>query len=1235
MEFSKALIIKKITLIFFIWINVLLMYGQPITLTDGSASLTLSPGITGTGCGPNAGFDPGNGIDQLFALDWYISIEGGQSINFSPANRVDIINDNTIVANYALRDISDVFGNLGAILTITIKELSPFDVQITQVMELSDQGSIVGELDVKLYSYVDLDKNDERTEDATIYLEDECNFITEIRNSGDPSQVCYYAVNASDGYEILPNPNLCENLLAGITDLNNIGLPLNEGDYTQAVQFNAAISFLGFRTCETILTFGNPPEPAIVDERSGQCTFPSTPDPNFTYAQPIQICNEDGSFMLKIDISQGYYGGGVLSDFVYTETNIPGISPVFASYYYYEGEVIIGPYPAGASWNIEVNLYYGGGPLLTTYTGTSTDCAQEVDCSSLTANLQASCEPFPDSNDVGYITTLSVTGGDGNYTITGDVNQVSDSFIDPTTITDGSIDVTIGDGNGCIIEVSEPVSACPPEPDCSTLSADLSVDCITTDGPPFVYLYATFLTITGGDGNYTITGDVNNAGVDNIDPATITDGSIDVTIEDGNGCTIELSEPVSDCPEIDCSTLVGDLQVICEPQRGTTSVAYSVELTVSGGDGNYTISGDVNRTGISLIGTQSILDGSIDVVVEDGNGCIIEVSTPAPECEPNCAALNADIEVTCNEVPIADGTFEFVYQVNLSVSGAGDIDDFTVSGDLSQSAESFIDPATITDGSIDATIEDRNGCIVEVSVPVSACPEIPETCPASTDLGVFDCTNIDQIPTPPANIEEAMALPYNIQFNDATELTKVTTIDSDPIFYCEDNARTVTRTVIIYEDVNLNCAYDPGEELESCDFEISTVPDISAPVFTAPSTTGTTCSLGWDPSVTGTVLADDDCPLCGELEVAYSDSLIPAELVIVRTWAAIDYCGNLFEQEQLIFIDDAENCIDELNSLVMNSPSAPCSILDVDLQVSCESFPCEETPDAYSFFGYAVEFSLSPCFGDYSITGDLNRSVAGGFEPIIITEFIDPSIITDGSVDVVVEDRNGCIQEVSVPVSACPPVDCSTLTADLQATCVLTPLISGEFIPEYEVILSISGGNGNYAISGDVDQAGQSVILATTITDGSIDVIIEDGNGCIIEVSEPVSDCPEIDCSTLSADLQVTCSDDFIEYIAALVINGGDGNYSISGDLSSIGTSSIDPTTITDGSIDVVVEDGNGCILETNFAAPECASPALECEGVEAVSTKITNMDRYIKHLNRWSKYLPAADTPIDSLNKN
>lgn len=208
-------------------------------------------------------------------------------------------------------------------------------------------------------------------------------------------------------------------------------------------------------------------------------------------------------------------------------------------------------------------------------------------------------------------------------------------------------------------------------------------------------------------------------------------------------------------------------------------------------------------------------------------------------------------------------------------------------------------------------------------------------CPSSTDLGTYNCTNIQNIPQPANSVAEATNPPYNINLSGAPTNTRVTTMDDNIIFYCTDNARLVNRTIIIYIDNNFSFAYELGEEVGQCVFQINTVPDTTPPSFTRPFDAIASCSIGYDPDQTGYVtnLNDGTCPINIQEHVYYADAIADGlclgELIVTRSWVAVDPCGNTSAtQTQSIYVEDNEG---------------PIFNLPPDIVIPCSSDPTDES----------------------------------------------------------------------------------------------------------------------------------------------------------------------------------------------------------------------------------------------------------------------------------------------------
>ncbi len=197
----------------------------------------------------------------------------------------------------------------------------------------------------------------------------------------------------------------------------------------------------------------------------------------------------------------------------------------------------------------------------------------------------------------------------------------------------------------------------------------------------------------------------------------------------------------------------------------------------------------------------------------------------------------------------------------------------------------------------------------------AATAQIDITCPAETNLGTYDCTTIGDVPLAPSSLEDAAAAPYSLTVNNPTASTFVDAIDSDIIFYCQDNARSMTRTIRIYEDTDFSFTYTDGEPYAECTYTIGTAADTTPPTFVPPSLADLPCDVDIDDlSVTGRVVSIDDenCPVNSASEfVNYSDAInenmpCPGSSVVTRSWVAVDPCGNASEPQtqRINLIDD-------------------------------------------------------------------------------------------------------------------------------------------------------------------------------------------------------------------------------------------------------------------------------------------------------------------------------------------
>ena len=163
-------------------------------------------------------------------------------------------------------------------------------------------------------------------------------------------------------------------------------------------------------------------------------------------------------------------------------------------------------------------------------------------------------------------------------------------------------------------------------------------------------------------------------------------------------------------------------------------------------------------------------------------------------------------------------------------------------------------------GTPDEALDTRGIC--------EACCDFSVTCPNDTDLGSFNCNNLENIPACPSDVAALSLPPYNI------------TIGQMPCgmiaFTCSDDAmpdgctpvnQVITRTITVFDDLNNNNTLDASEESQVCTFNITINPP-PAVLITCPANATIECDEDTSPANTGNAIGMGGC---GIVVVTFSD----------------------------------------------------------------------------------------------------------------------------------------------------------------------------------------------------------------------------------------------------------------------------------------------------------------------------------------------------------------------------
>jgi gliding motility-associated-like protein len=345
-----------------------------------------------------------------------------------------------------------------------------------------------------------------------------------------------------------------------------------------------------------------------------------------------------------------------------------------------------------------------------TYTVTVTDAnncsvqqsvtvAAGPDCCNLlvTANVTSStC-----GNADGSI-QLTVTNGSGNYSYSwaGGSGTLSNIIAGTYSVTITDLDVpncsvdtsfTVSDSNGPTLTITNVVN-----PTCGASDGSLTAN-LSGGTPPYV--------VTVDTGGTPIV--VNLPFAINAPVADLPAGTVSVTVQDGNNCTVfssvTLIEP-SNCCEITVSAAI--INSTCNESNG------SILLTVNNGTGNYTFSWASGNNELNNIGA-----GTYSVTIIDVDApvfCSIDTSFNVSDADgPSINSISA-VNETC--AGLNNG------QVNASATGGTGILTYTWQpGNLNGASQIGLTPGIYT-----LIVSDQNGCedSQQVTVVAGSGPQI-------------------------------------------------------------------------------------------------------------------------------------------------------------------------------------------------------------------------------------------------------------------------------------------------------------------------------------------------------------------------------------------------------------------------------------------------------------------------------------------------------------------------------
>jgi hypothetical protein len=178
------------------------------------------------------------------------------------------------------------------------------------------------------------------------------------------------------------------------------------------------------------------------------------------------------------------------------------------------------------------------------------------------------------------------------------------------------------------------------------------------------------------------------------------------------------------------------------------------------------------------------------------------------------------------------------------------------------------------------------------------------SCPTNTYLGTFDCTNLDSIPPTPGSIQDLKDLGFTIGEPCDTAIFRVS--DSGNPNICSKSDQTITRTIIIWDDLNDNNTFDPDTETgDTCYLTFKVKADTIAPAIQCPDSIKVECYKDIPAPDTSKVTAYDNCSSkVLKNWVKDSSTYGSCPRYIYRIYSASDSCGNTTYCKQVIRVWD-------------------------------------------------------------------------------------------------------------------------------------------------------------------------------------------------------------------------------------------------------------------------------------------------------------------------------------------
>ena len=676
---------------------------------------------------------------------------------------------------------------------------------------------------------------------------------------------------------------------------------------------------------------------------------------------------------------------------------------------------------------------------------------------------------------------------------------------------------------------------------------------------------------SGGAGGYTYLWSDANATED----AQITGqdgGGFFVTVTDMNGCS-EIFSTVIPEPSAISVSLDSQTDASCD---GTTGGTASVDVIGGAGGYTYTWSAGTNDGDGEA---SNIPPGPVTVVVEDSNGCMsaaFSITIDAPD--PVTLMEDQITGETCFEEE--DG------EVTVMTNGGNGPFEFNLNGDVNttQNSNEF---TNLAPGNYTVNVIDDNGCTDFVDITIPAANEIVGSVDAASTLTVCDGFTNGSVTIDASGGDGNLT--YQLDSDPAQTSNEFSDLGdgSYTVTVMDGNGCSIQVPVQVNELPAINLDIDlANSELTVCNGDVNGAVSIDAnggdnnftySLVGGPQDQNSNVfsTLG-DGAYTVVVMDGNGCTN----EIDFNVSELAPIMIDIDGASDLIVCAGANDGTATITASGGDNNLtysipgegSNMDGAFTGLGDGAYTVTVMDGNMCSESFDFNVAlAPAITVDVDAAASELTVCDGeDGAVTIDAGGG-DGDFTYTLGTVTQDSPVFEDLPADaytVLVEDGNGCTQDVDFTVVAADPIIANIAASDL--------LVCNGFT-DGSVTIAASGGDENFTY--DIDNTGdQPNNVFDNLAPGPHTVEITDGNGCTTApIDFTVVEGPEISASIEAAASDLLVCDGATDGSITITASGGTGTLMYSIDNNVTQQTINEFTNLGEGDYTVTIIDSDGC----------------------------------------------------------